>query len=165
MYPQITAKQWAAYARRCARMPAHLGGLIGIQDRRGYMHAVVCYTVDRPFLDGTRIFRLHDLILAHLPGQTLGLALAACADQLATEFGCTGITVDLPAAANAAQGASTQAMLQLAGFNIAGVKLLRTPAIAGTCAGTSSRYLESTAYQPLVTGGQVSQPCSATAPG
>src|SRR5215216_2633861 len=128
MYPQITAKQWAAYARRCARMPAHLGGLIEIQDRRSYVHAVFCYTVDRPFLDGTRIFRLHDLILAHLPGRTLGLALAACADQLATEFGCTGITVDLPAAApNAAQGASTQAMVQLAGFNIAGVKLLRTP--------------------------------------
>jgi len=168
-HPHITAKQWSAYARRCARMPAHLGGLIGIQDRRGYVHAVFRYAVDRLSLDGTRILRLYDLLVVHLPGRTLGLALATCAEHLAAEFGCTGITVDLPASAPNAANDGTPAMLQSAGFNIVGVKLVRRPAIADARSGAHLRHLERGAHQPDVTGSplwrRADQPCPATAPG
>jgi hypothetical protein len=170
MHPQITAQQWATYARRCARIPARLGGLIGIQDRRGYVHAVFHYAVDRPSLDGTQALRLYDFILAHLPGRILGFALATCAEHLATEFGCTRITVDLPATAtDAAQDGSTRALLQSAGFNIAGVKLVRTSTAAGAKS-VVPRQLEGGSPQLLAAGGpfqsgQINQPCSATAPG
>ena len=77
--------------------------------------------MDRPFPDGNRILRLHDLILAHLPGRTLFEALTTCVKQLATEFGCLGISVDLPVTPlEGAQHGSTQAALQSAGFRISG---------------------------------------------
>jgi hypothetical protein len=87
--------------------------------------------VDRPFPDGNRILGLHDLILAHLPGRILIEALTTCVKQLATEFGCLGISVDLPATPlDGAQHGSAQAVLQSAGFRISAVKMRRDHTVA-----------------------------------
>jgi len=130
-HPAVSAKQWTTFVSRYAHSPRQRRGLIGIQDGRGYVHGVFCYAVDRPFLDGNRILGLHDLILAHLPGRTLVEALTTCVKQLATEFGCLGISVDLPATTlDGAQHGSTQAVLQSAGFRISAVKMRRDHTVA-----------------------------------
>src|SRR5215207_10441842 len=75
MYPHVTVKQWTNYARKYARVPRQRGGLIGLSDRRGYVHAIFCYAVDRASLEGCRLLRLSHLILAQLPGRSLVAAL------------------------------------------------------------------------------------------
>src|SRR3954471_12219874 len=90
MHPHVTAKQWTHYARKYARVPRQRGGLVGLSDRRGYVHAIFCYAVDRASLEGCRL-RLSQLILAQLPGQSLVAALTSSAEHLAAEFACEEI--------------------------------------------------------------------------
>jgi hypothetical protein len=169
MHPRVTAKQWATFVRRYARSPRQPRGLIGIQDGRGYVHGVFCYAVDQSSLDRGRILQLENIILAHLPGQTLGLALITCAEHLATEFGCSAISVDMPATtSNAPRDGSTQTMLQSAGFRISEVKMRRTHAAARTNSMAHSRPLERGADWHAAGGpfrpGPANQPCLATVP-
>ncbi len=168
MHPHVTAKQWAIFAQRYTRSPRQRRGLVGIQDGRGYVHAVFTYVVDRSSLGSGRTLKIENIILAHLPGQTLGLALTTCAEHLATEFGCSAISVAIPGTASKTRwDGSTQTMLQSAGFRISAVKMLRAQVVADTSSVARSRQLERGAYwwaaSDPATPDQANQPCSVTA--
>ena len=151
-HPHITAKDWAAFARRYVRVPRRRGGLIGIQDRRGYVHAIFCYTVERSSLDGGLGLRIHDLILAHLPGRMLAAALTTFAEQLAAELACAGVSVEIPTTdPNGAQGGDTQVMLEAAGFRASRIRMVRTHYVTG------ARALDRPAMEPASTAG-IEQP-------
>jgi len=142
MHPQVTAAQWATFVRRYARVPRHRGGLMGIQDGRGYLHAVFCYTVDWSPLAAGRVLQVQEIILAQLPGRTLEAALTACAEHLAAEFECEGIIVDIPVRAPEAPcTGSTQATLQSAGFHVARVKMVRPHRTATRSSGAGESHL------------------------
>src|SRR5690349_13827275 len=96
MHPHVTVKQWTDYARNYARVPRQRGGLIGLSDGRGYVHAIFCYAVDRASKDGCRHLRLSQLILAQLPGRSLVAALTTSAEHLAAAFACEEISIEVP---------------------------------------------------------------------
>jgi len=132
MYPQVTAKQWKNYARKYARVPRQRGGLVGLSDERGYVHAVFSYTVDRVFLEGSRLLRLSNLILAQLPGRSLVAALTHYAEHLAIEFACEEISIAVPITAPAASTRATaQVTLESTGFWPAGIRMVRDPLQCG----------------------------------
>ena len=99
-HPHMTAREWDGFARRHARAGTRgRGGLVAVEDRRRYVHAVFRYAVDTsPFLGSGRTLRLHDVVMAQLPGHALIQAVAACAENLAAGLGCTVVALDLPAA-------------------------------------------------------------------
>ena len=128
MHPHVTAKQWTGYARNYARVPRQRGGLIGLSDRRGYIHAIFCYAVDRASMEGCRRLRLSQLILAQLPGRSLVAALTTSAEHLAAAFACEEISIEVPTTTLAASTRATaQITLESIGFRPAGIKIVRRP--------------------------------------
>lgn len=150
-HPQVTERQWRVFARRCARgghgSPRGPGGLMAIKDRRGCMHAVFRYAVEMSPLAGDGpTLRLHDLVLAYLPGHALVPALAVCAERLAAGLDCSFLAVEVPAADGAGQDedasllrrdgrAQLAAGLRSAGFSAAWATMVRTLAAQGNTAG------------------------------
>lgn len=136
-HPQVTARQWDAFARRCTRAARGRRGLVTIQDQRRYVHAVFRYAVDvSPLISDGRTLRLHDVVMAQLPGHALVPALAACAERLAAGLGCTAAALDVPAANTAtataagtgqdgAGGSHVTIVLQAVGFWMAAATMVR----------------------------------------
>ena len=128
MHPHVTAKQWTGYARNYARVPRQRGGLIGLSDRRGYVHAIFFYAVDRASLEGCRLLRLSQLSLAQLPGRSLVAGLTSSAEHLAAEFACEAISIEVPTTTlTASTRVTAQITLESTGFRPAGIKMVRRP--------------------------------------
>lgn len=104
-HPDFTLAQWRRFARFWSRMPRRRGGLVLIEDRRGYVHGLFRYLVEsarEPSLTAkVKTLRIEDVIVVELPGAGLRKLIARCADQLARSLACGAIEIDAmtPAAA------------------------------------------------------------------
>lgn len=105
-HPEMTSRQWDAVAKRAMRPGrGRDGGLMAIQNGRGYVYAVFRYAVVlSPLAGGDRLLRLQDVVLARLPGSGLIAALAACAKHLAAGLGCSLALIELLGAAQVRDG-------------------------------------------------------------
>jgi len=109
--PELSAKSWAALTRHYGRRSPWRAGLMAIEDRRGYAHAVFRYEVDTapplgartgwvvdPDCTGDcRLLRVQEPLLASVPGEGLERALARSAESLADALRCPWISLELPA--------------------------------------------------------------------
>ena len=91
----ISLEIWLRFARRRCRATAGRGGLVGIRDRRGIVHAVFSYRIDRD-LHGRKRLCIANLIVAHLPGSRIDEAVSASTEDLSLQFGCPTVTVEQP---------------------------------------------------------------------
>jgi hypothetical protein len=66
------------------------------------MHAVFRFRVDRDFQNRKRL-RITDLVISHLAGDELRLALVAHADELAASLGCESVVIDMPTGLSSAK--------------------------------------------------------------
>jgi hypothetical protein len=125
-HPHVTAKQWDSFIKRHAAASLARGGLFTIRDERRYVHSVFRYKVDESplFADG-RALRLHDLVMAQLPCQTLVPAFVACVERLASHLGCGTVALDVPAPSGGFHGATLLPALQAAGFWMGGATMVR----------------------------------------
>jgi hypothetical protein len=91
----ISLEIWLRFARGRCRATAGRAGLIGIRDRRGIVHAVFSYRIDRD-LHGRKRLCIANLIVAHLPGSRIDDAVAASTEDLSLQSGCQTVTVEQP---------------------------------------------------------------------
>jgi hypothetical protein len=91
----ITLETWLGFVRSQIRTAPGRGGLMAIRDRRGTVHAVFSYRVDRDLRARKRLC-LVDLIVAHLPGSPIDDALVASTSKIAANLNCQTICIAQP---------------------------------------------------------------------
>lgn len=92
--PSITDANWREFARFYAR--TRPGGLMTIQDRRGYVHGMFSWRPSHSISHG-RTLRIADVVLPRLPGKAALLAFIDGVKRLADDFGCGGVMIELGA--------------------------------------------------------------------
>jgi hypothetical protein len=120
----ITLSEWLQFVRRCGRADSTCSGIMSLRDTRGYMHAIHCFRVDRDFRNRKRL-RITDLVISHLAGDELRLALLSQADELASSLGCESLVIDMPAGLSSARLLSQFAGLTGPGYQAASVAFVR----------------------------------------
>lgn len=91
----VTLNAWLDFVRRQLRTAPGRGGLMAIRDRRGTVHAVFSYRVDRDLRARKRLC-LINLIVAHLPGSPIDDALIASTSNIAATLNCQTICIAQP---------------------------------------------------------------------
>ncbi|WP_198411861.1 hypothetical protein [Microvirga flavescens] len=104
--PAVTLQNWLAFVRRLARRKPGQGGLMAVRDRRGVMHALFAYAVcqDRR---SNACLRITDLIVSRLPGEEVNARVLSGVQELADEFGCREVLIDVPVMPGNAQALSS----------------------------------------------------------
>jgi len=97
--PTVTLRDWLAFARRWGRRRRDQGGLMAVRDRRGILHALYSYTVERNIRHDPCL-RISDLIVARLPGADLDSAILFGIQELAEQLGCETLRIDVPVPAS-----------------------------------------------------------------
>ncbi|WP_342363988.1 hypothetical protein [Terrarubrum flagellatum] len=121
-HPDMTMKLWERFVRQATKEPRHRGGIVAIEDRRRYIHAVFAYRLTEDMAHGL-LLRLTDLVMGRLPGGVLPRAVISYAEGLATDLGSSTIAIDA-----SVEGISLDDYreIQGSGFRIGAVVLLRT---------------------------------------
>lgn len=92
-HPGVSLAQWLEITQRWTRVPYRRGGILAIQDRCGYVHAIFCYRVDS-ILQHSPVLRVFDLIVGRLPGGVIDRTIARTVERLASEIGCCSIVFE-----------------------------------------------------------------------
>ena len=134
-HPDVTLERWRDFVRRANRGARRQRGLVAIVDRRGTIHAVFAYhVVDN--LPSSTALRVSDIVMGHLPGDTLSRATLACIDRLASELGSACVQIEFLEGVLAPQD---RAALGEAGFRTNGVNFSRILAPASDLFGPDSK--------------------------
>jgi hypothetical protein len=102
-HPTLTLRDWRALQRYYRKRSPRKAGLIVIEDRRGYAHAVFHYFVERArplearasAAGDHRVLHVYDLVIALVPGALAEQALCQCADTVAVTHDCDAIRLEL----------------------------------------------------------------------
>jgi hypothetical protein len=121
LHPEVSPASWRTFVRCVTRLPLSRGGLITLEDRRGYCHAIFSYRV-RTVLPLGRALQMSDLVMGRLPGSTLSQAILAWAERLASELGTDTVSIDVQDGMMTAADAET---LSQSGFRESGIMLTR----------------------------------------
>ncbi len=90
---KLELSQWLIFARAFIKLSPNRGGLIAIEDARGYIHGLYSYGL-RLSLKHQKILRVSDVILCNLPGSHLGSVLVNSVQALADELEANTIILD-----------------------------------------------------------------------
>jgi hypothetical protein len=82
--PRLDRPAWRSYVREQSRSE---GGVMGLQDPRGYLHGLFSWSVRRPLV-ARRIMTIRDLILLQLPGKALQEAVMDTITDFARTRAC-----------------------------------------------------------------------------
>jgi hypothetical protein len=91
--PSIEFRGWTDHVRGFAKMPRGTGGVIAIEDERGYIHCLFSWSAIRNLTYG-KALRVSDLIIAHLPGRAQHEAVLAEIQRLANIVEAGAIVVE-----------------------------------------------------------------------
>jgi len=96
--PRTRLEDWLAYAAAqggAARLRApRRGGLVALEDGRGYIHALFAWHVHRA-IDHPRLLRVTDLVVGSLPGRPLAECLVQAIRQAAAETRADTVVVEM----------------------------------------------------------------------
>lgn len=92
-HPHLTFDQWMAFIRRRSRRSPRRAGIVAVQDRRGYVHAIFFYCVDY-HLQRSATLRVTNVVVGRLPGKIIDRAIVRSAERLAKEMGCRSLVFD-----------------------------------------------------------------------
>jgi hypothetical protein len=89
--PSLDRTTWRSYVREQSRGE---GGVMCLQDPRGYVHGLFAWNVRRPLVP-RRVMSIRDLILLHLPGKALQIAMIDAITEFARTQSCQSIVMGL----------------------------------------------------------------------
>lgn len=89
-----TMPEWRALCRSSKSSKGDRG-LMAIRDRRGLMHGLFAFRRERTMRHGL-VLRVVDVILAQMPGPSLGDVLVEAAEDLCRRLGCDNLVIDVP---------------------------------------------------------------------
>jgi hypothetical protein len=92
--PDLARERWMSFATAAGRRAGRNGGLICIEDSRGYVHAVFTWAVS-PSIEHRRALRVTDLIVGALPGRQLAEAIVAAVRGVADSADAESVTVEI----------------------------------------------------------------------
>lgn len=90
--PNLDLKDWLSYARTFSRKNPTTSGLIGMIDSRSYVRGLFAYCTEY-HLAYRNTLRISNLIMCHLPGSALTLAVVNAMGHLATRTNVSAIMV------------------------------------------------------------------------
>jgi hypothetical protein len=90
--PDLTAQRWRDFVRSLGRSKS--GGLMALQDRRGYVHGLFSWRPACSISHG-RALRIADVVLAQLPGQATLRAFLDGVKDLAAQSDCDTVLIEL----------------------------------------------------------------------
>ncbi len=93
-HPGMALEQWIAYATTGRRRMGKTGGLVAIQDRRAYVHAVFAWSVQRS-IGHPRVLRVTDMVVGALPGRWLAETIVAAIQSLAQQTQANSVLVEI----------------------------------------------------------------------
>lgn len=89
--PRLDRAAWRSYVRDQSRGE---GGVMGLEDPRGYIHGLFCWSVRRPLV-ARRIMAIRDLILLQLPGTALQEAAMDAISDFARAKACQSLVMGI----------------------------------------------------------------------
>jgi hypothetical protein len=87
--PSLTRSAWRSYVREQSRGE---GGVMCLEDPRGYIHGMFAWSVRRPLVE-RRIMAIRDLILLQLPGKALQEAVMDAIADFARAKSCQSLVM------------------------------------------------------------------------
>lgn len=82
--PGLDRASWRSYVREQSRGE---GGVMGLEDPRGYIHGLFSWSIRRPLV-ARRVMSIRDLILLQLPGKALQAAVMDAMTDFARAKAC-----------------------------------------------------------------------------
>jgi hypothetical protein len=93
-HPAVTRENWISYATAVGRRLGKNGGVVAIEDSRGYIHALFAWNVVRT-VSYRRSMRVTDMIVGALPGRRLAETIVSAIRAVAEEADADSVLVEV----------------------------------------------------------------------
>lgn len=93
-HPGVSLADWLSFTVATGRRLGKTGGLVAIEDTRGYIHAVFVWNVLRTVAE-RRALRVTDMIVAALPGRQLAETIVEAIHNVANQAGPNSVLVEI----------------------------------------------------------------------
>ena len=92
-HPGVSLEDWLSFAIATGRRLGKTGGVVAIEDSRGYIQALFVWNVLRTVAD-RRAMRITDMIVAALPGHQLAETIVAAIHEVANQGGANSVLIE-----------------------------------------------------------------------
>lgn len=93
-HPGVSQAAWLSFAIATGRRLGRTGGVVAIEDARGYIHAVFVWNILRTVSD-RRAMRITDMIVAALPGRQLAETIVDAIRDVANQVAAYSVLVEI----------------------------------------------------------------------
>ena len=94
-HPEWTLANWRKLAQHFSRRQPEQGGLMAVRDRRGMIHGLFSYSIEKDLTNNTCL-RVSNLVFVRLPGGRIDDAILQGIEHLSKECACQSLTIDVP---------------------------------------------------------------------
>lgn len=92
--PGVRLEDWLSYAISTGKRLGKMGGMVAIEDARGYIHALFSWHVLRT-VAYRRAMRVTDMIVAALPGRQLAETIVEAVRAIADQAGADSVLIEI----------------------------------------------------------------------
>ena len=93
-HPGVSREEWLSYALAAGRRLGKTGGVVAIEDSRGYIHALFAWHVVRT-VSHRRAMRVTDMVVGALPGKQLAETIVSAIREIADQVGADSVLVEV----------------------------------------------------------------------
>jgi hypothetical protein len=93
-HPKVSLEEWLSYAVATGRRLGKTGGVLAIEDARGYIHALFAWHVVRT-ISHRRAMRVTDMIVGALPGRTLAETIVGAIREIAEQTRADSVLIEI----------------------------------------------------------------------
>lgn len=93
-HPGVSLDDWLSYAIATGRRLGKNGGVVAIEDSRGYIHALFAWHVVRT-VSHRRAMRVTDLIVGALPGRPLAETIVNAIRDIADQANAESVLIEI----------------------------------------------------------------------
>lgn len=93
-HPAVTREEWVSYAVTTGRRLGKTGGVVAIEDSRGYIHALFSWYVVRT-VSHRKAMRVNDMIVGALPGRRLAETIVESIREVADQAGAGSVLIEI----------------------------------------------------------------------
>jgi len=93
-HPGVTLEEWLSYAVAAGRRLGKNGGVVAIEDARGYIHALFAWNVVRTVAH-RRAMRVTDMVVGALPGRQLAETIVTAIREVAEQASADSVLIEI----------------------------------------------------------------------
>lgn len=93
-HPGVSLEAWLSYAVSTGKRLGKTGGVVAIEDARGYIHALFSWNVLRT-VTYRRAMRITDMIVGALPGRQLAETIVEAVREVAEQVGADSVLIEI----------------------------------------------------------------------